>query len=503
VDSSKLITQSGNNTKANPNSCTSNLSSNFVSYGDAQTSVLTSLTPEQFVTEIKKETNNVKLQVIIYLICYVKTFESGKFNGYNNNFANITLTTNDYGESVFYFTKNKYSCLNISNLTPEKTSQPIATFDTITKFLQFMISRLTRNLERFTDEFLEYGITNYYVCEWPVPTGVSQEYFTNNLSQYKKLDETFQTAFRSIPDVKLPVDVAQKLNKTNKNQLKSIENTNKGITNSPNNLNTTSVTVTCPPPTINTFSPLTGISGTILTIVGDNLDQVTAVTINNVTTTNNITIINKFNISVIVPFSNTSIPQQDSIIVRGLKGDGISLSAFTYNPQQLTPSTPITPPGLPPNVNTQPQIVVLTANTTTNQTTGGNTNMVITINPVSGQWNILPEYVEWTWTATKPVVGPNNTIVDEKIGQGTFEKEFENNVSGNRQSFSITDVDIQGAVSERVSYVIDVNKNTKIQSKITLVAEPLDRNVIYNVTNNPNDVIRDISQTFSFTVITS
>jgi hypothetical protein len=76
-------------------------------------------------------------------------------------------------------------------------------------------------------------------------------------------------------------------------------------------------------------------------------------------------------------------------------------------------------------------------------------------------------------------------------------------VSGNRQSFSITDVDIQGAVSERVSYVIDVNKNTKIQSKITLVAEPLDRNVIYNVTNNPNDVIRDISQTFSFTVITS
>jgi hypothetical protein len=503
VDSSKLITQSGNNTKANPNSCTSNLSSNFVSYGDAQTSVLTSLTPEQFVTEIKKETNNVKLQVIIYLICYVKTFESGKFNGYNNNFANITLTTNDYGESVFYFTKNKYSCLNISNLTPEKTSQPIAVFDTITKFLQFMISRLTRNLERFTDEFLEYGITNYYVCEWPVPTGVSQEYFTNNLSQYKKLDETFQTAFRSIPDVKLPVDVAQKLNKTNKNQLKSIENTNKGITNSPNNLNTTSVTVTCPPPTINTFSPLTGISGTILTIVGDNLDQVTAVTINNVTTTNNITIINKFNISVIVPFSNTSIPQQDSIIVRGLKGDGISLSAFTYNPQQLTPSTPITPPGLPPNVNTQPQIVVLTANTTTNQTTGGNTNMVITINPVSGQWNILPEYVEWTWTATKPVVGPNNTIVDEKIGQGTFEKEFENNVSGNRQSFSITDVDIQGAVSERVSYVIDVNKNTKIQSKITLVAEPLDRNVIYNVTNNPNDVIRDISQTFSFTVITS
>jgi hypothetical protein len=263
------------------------------------------------------------------------------------------------------------------------------------------------------------------------------------------------------------------------------------------------VSVTCAPPTINTFSPLTGISGTILTIIGDNLDQVTAVTINNVTTTKNITINSRFNISVIVPYSNTPVLQQDSIIVKGLNGDGISLSAFTYNPQQLTPSIPITPPGLPPNVNTQPQPVVLIANTTPNQTTGGDTNMVVTINPGSGQWNILPEYVKWTWTATKPVVGPNNTIVDEKIGEGTFEKEFENNVSGNRQSFSITDVDIQGAVSERVTYVIDINKDTKIQSKITLVAEPLDRNVVYNVTNNPNDIIRDISQTFSFTVITS
>jgi hypothetical protein len=268
-------------------------------------------------------------------------------------------------------------------------------------------------------------------------------------------------------------------------------------------LNTTTPTVTCPPPTITSFSPLTGISGTILTIVGKDLDQITGVTINNVTTTSNITINNSFNISVVVPFSNTPVQQQNPIIVKGVNGNATSQNKFTYNPQQLSPSTPITPPGLPPNVNTQPQPVVLIANRTTNQTTGGNTNMVITINPVSGQWNILPEYVEWTWTATKPVVGPNNTIVDEKIGQGTFEKEFENNVSGNRQSFSITDVDIQGAVSERVSYVIDVNKNTKIQSKITLVAEPLDRNVIYNVTNNPNDVIRDISQTFSFTVITS
>ena len=504
IDTSKYVSQVSKNSSAASNSCRNNLSSNFQTWGDAQSSVLTKLTPQQFVDEIKKETTDPYIQVLIYMICYPNTFipGSGVFNGYNNNFANITLTTDDYGDSVKFFSQNKFSCLNISNLTPDTTSQPIAIFDTVKEFLSFMVARLSRNVIRIFDETTGLGITKYYVCEWPV-SKVSQDYFDKNLSQYTQLQKTFDDAFNSAGLVGLPIEISKELKKVNNAKIKSIENTNNGITNPTNNLNTTSVSVTCAPPTINTFSPLTGISGTILTIIGDNLDQVTAVTINNVTTTKNITINSRFNISVIVPYSNTPVLQQDSIIVKGLNGDGISLSAFTYNPQQLTPSIPITPPGLPPNVNTQPQPVVLIANTTPNQTTGGDTNMVVTINPGSGQWNILPEYVKWTWTATKPVVGPNNTIVDEKIGEGTFEKEFENNVSGNRQSFSITDVDIQGAVSERVTYVIDINKDTKIQSKITLVAEPLDRNVVYNVTNNPNDIIRDISQTFSFTVITS
>ena len=501
VDSSKFITQSGNNTKANPNSCTNNLSSDFVFYGDAQTSVLTSLTPEQFVTEIKKETNNVKLQVIIYLICYVKTFESGKFNGYNNNFANITLTTNDYGESVFYFTKNKYSCLNISNLTPEKTSQPIAVFDTITKFLQFMISRITPNISRFDNEL--YGITNYYVCEWPVPTGVSQEYFNKNLSQYKKLDETFQTAFRSIPDVKLPVDVAQKLNKTNKNQLKSIENTNKGITNSPNNLNTTSVTVTCPPPTINTFSPLTGISGTILTIVGDNLDQVTAVTINNVTTTNNITIINKFNISVVVPFSNTPVQQQNPIIVRGLKGDGISLSAFTYNPEQLTPSTPSTPPGLPPNVNTQPQQtgpLPLTSDTIYNLA-GGAALLTVDVNPSAGGWDIVPNLITWNYQIVKRSVGPNNTIVETVLDQQTNTKFQYNYVSLNKQTFRITQTDVIDEIKMKTELTEPIITTSNIiYNQIMLVTTSKDKYAKFNITKNPNDVIHDVYLAFPFTM---
>jgi hypothetical protein len=485
VDSSKFITQSGNNTKANPNSCTSNLATNFVSWGDAQSSVLTSLTPEQFVNEIKKETNNEFLQVIIYMICYVKTFESGKFNGYNNNFANITLTTNNYGQSEGFFSPKKYSCLNISNLTPEKTSQPIAAFDTITKFLQFMISRLTPNIDRFTDKFLEYGITNYYVCEWPVPTGVSQEYFNNNLSEYKELNATFDKAFKSIPDAKLAVNISKELNKTNKNQLKSIENTNKGITNPPNNLNTTSVPVTCPPPTINTFSPLTGISGTILTIVGDNLDQVTAVTINNVTTTNNITIINKFNISVIVPFSNTLIPQQNPIIVKGLKGDGISLSAFTYNPAQVTPV-----PSNPTNTNTQPQQTgPVTLNGQTQTSPGGVTQqLTVSVNPQAAALN--------TWVLEQNVAMIisvyDNSVVNNTTTQTlnrTVTTTVSNYVSGNVFTMTYNNVN-------------DMLVNNPIpQFKTTPITEGQTVNIKFTVTAVPVNKVKNpqnISQTFNF-----
>ena len=502
IDKSKFVTQSGNNTVATTNSCRSNLSPNFQSFGNVQTPTATFITPEDLVNKIKDATNDPYLQVVIYMICYVKTFESGKFNGYNNNFANITLTTDNYGDSVGYFSPQKYSCLNISNLTPEKTSQPIAHFDDITKFLDFMIAKLRPNLQQIINPNTGIGITKYYVCNWPIQTEITSDYFDQNLNQYSRLEKTFTEAFNSAGTYKLPIDETKEIKKINQNQINKIKDKNSGKTNPQNNLNTTTnIVPSCPVPTITSFSPLTGTSGTILTIVGRDLDQITGITINNVTTSSNLTLINEFTINVVVPFSNTSTQQENPIIVRGLNGDGISQSGFTYNPQQLSPSTPITPPGLPPNVNTQPQPAVLISNTTINQF-GGDEQMTITINPNSGDWNILSANTLWSWVAYKTIAGPNNTIVEEKVGEGSFIPEFQTYVSSNKKSFSISATDIIGEVNVNIPNIDDINSITKINNKITLLAEPVDRNIKYNVTNNPDDIIRDVSQTFSFRIIT-
>ena len=126
--------------------------------------------------------------------------------------------------------------------------------------------------------------------------------------------------------------------------------------------------------------------------------------------------------------------------------------------------------------------------------------MTVTINPVSGDWNIISGNTLWSWIAYKTTAGPNNTIVEEKVGEGSFIPEFQNNVTLNKKSFFITATDIIGEVSLNFPNNNDVY-NYKINNKISLLAEPVDRNIKFNVTNNPNDIIKDVSQTFSFRVI--
>jgi hypothetical protein len=121
VNKSKYVTQSADNTAAAQNSCSSNLAAAYQTWGDSQSSVTTSLTPKEFANELKNRTTNVNLQILLYSICYAKTFKDTKFYGYNNNFANVTLTT-DFGINSDYFSPRKYSCVNISNSTDKPTS---------------------------------------------------------------------------------------------------------------------------------------------------------------------------------------------------------------------------------------------------------------------------------------------------------------------------------------------------------------------------------------------
>jgi hypothetical protein len=125
---------------------------------------------------------------------------------------------------------------------------------------------------------------------------------------------------------------------------------------------------------------------------------------------------------------------------------------------------------------------------------------------------ILKSHIQKCKSATKkpfgvnlPLLYPNidehiATIIEEKVGEGSFIPEFQTYVSSNKKSFFITATDIIGEVSLNFPNNNDVY-NYKINNKISLLAEPVDRNIKFNVTNNPNDIIRDVSQTFSFRVI--
>jgi hypothetical protein len=502
VDKSKYVSQAGGSTAAAQNSCRNNLAVAYNSFGDVQSSTTMSITIDDFVKELEKKTSNTKLQVLIYMICYAKTFDQTKFYGYANNYANVTLTT-DYGPTGSgYFSSKKYSCVNIPNSTGTKTSQPVANFNTIGDFFDFMIARL---LPRINQVFVNgMGITKYYVCHWPV-SNVEESYYDSHTSEFTTLVATFDKAFKSAGIAGLNVEATTELKVATTNQEKKNTDTSAGVTTQPNNLNTTTNVVPfCPPPLLSSFSPLTGVSGTILTIVGSNLDEVTGVTINNVTTTTGITILNAFNISVVVPYSNTTVAQTNPIILKGIHGDSLNftLDSFTYNPAQVTPTTPSPIPNAPPNVNTQSQQtgpIVLTAATTYNLLGGADT-MKVSINPAAGSWNIIKEFTGWTWKGVRLVTGPNNTFIEEVIASGDYGSQLENFVSVDKQTFNITNTDILTIIKNDIDNDVEFNKINKVYNKISLTSVSQNKFDKFNITNNPNDVIADVYYTFPFTV---
>jgi hypothetical protein len=490
IDKSKYVSQISGSTAAAQNSCGNNLAVAYNSWGDVQSSTTMSITPENFVTELRKKTNNTDLQVLIYMICYAKTFPQGgnKFYGYANNYANVTLTT-DYGQSGNgFFTPKKYSCVNIPNSTGKSTAQPVANFDTIGTFFDFMISRLSANVDRVFNETTGLGITKYYSCYWPV-SGVTESYFDSHISEFKTVEAKFNEAFKSADEVKLNVVSLTGLRIANLKQKDKIANTYAGVTPKPNNLNTTTnVVPSCPPPTITSLSPLTGVSGTILTIVGKNLDEVTGVTINNVTTTTGITILNAFNISVVVPYSNTTVAQTNPIVLRGTYGNGTTLSGFTYNPAQVTPT-----PSNPNNTNSQPQQTgpVTLDGTTQSSSNGSTTSLTVGVNPKAAALN--------TWTLQQEVameisVYDNNVVNNVKTE--TLNRSVKTKTSSyvSSNTFTITYANVQSML---ITNPIDEFKATPVTSSQTV-------KIKFTVTAVPTDKVKNpqnVPQTFNFTFI--
>ena len=156
---------------------------------------------------VKKIPNNGVLQTIIYCICYVRSFQGTKdkplIAGWNNNFAAVTLDI-DYGDGNNYFTK-KYSCLDVqageSSAKASPNTLPIANFENVDKFIDFMVSRLTPNVQRTQ----ELGLPKYYVCYWPINNVTPEYYESNKDKQFKKVIATFDEAYLSAQSLGLPL----------------------------------------------------------------------------------------------------------------------------------------------------------------------------------------------------------------------------------------------------------------------------------------------------------
>ena len=243
----------------------------------------------------------------------------------------------------------------------------------------------------------------------------------------------------------------------------------------------------CPPPTITSFSPLTGVSGTILTIVGNNLDEVTGITINNVTTTTGITILNAFNINVVVPFSNNGLTniQQNPIIVRGTHGNSTTTGNFTYNPSQVTPI-----PNNTNNTNTQPQQTgPVTLDGTTQTIPNGTTlSLSVKVNPNAAALNI------WTLEdSVSMIVSVYDYTIVNNVRTQTLNRTVTTPILGyvSSNTFNITynnvaDILVNNPIPEFKT--VPVKNGQTVSIKFTVTAVPTDK-----VKNPQND-----SQSFIF-----
>ena len=148
INKSALLTQQGDNVAAATNTCTNNLNSSYSTWGNFVESLTTGLTPLELANAIIAKTTNTDIQTTIYLLCYVLTFNKDKFEGYNNNFASVALNTFWGGENTKFFIQKQASCVKVSNSLGVKTSQPIANFENLDKFLDFMVARVSANIRR-------------------------------------------------------------------------------------------------------------------------------------------------------------------------------------------------------------------------------------------------------------------------------------------------------------------------------------------------------------------
>jgi hypothetical protein len=332
---SNKTVQSANNTKGTTNQCDSKVLPIYLDKKYQSTNaLLTPMKPQIFSDVLKRiMPNNSELATIIYCISYVRTFQKssnsnlGDFNGWNNNFATLPLNV-DYGQIDGTFLST-YSCVNLNPSPATKETLPIANFDTIDNFVAFMTARLQARVQ----QILDLGLVKYYACYWPVKT-LTESYYDTHISEYKTLKETFDHALTSA----LSVNVATKsIVEDLKNTINEVES--KG---SSNGVPTTAVAsqLSCPPPIITSFSPLSGNTGTIVQVNGTDFNGTSSIKVNGVNVqSTEFTVFNTTTLRFNTPIIGTgNVVNKGKIVITTPNGTFTSVGDYTFDPSIIASS---------------------------------------------------------------------------------------------------------------------------------------------------------------------
>ncbi len=499
---STQVVQEADNTLDTTNSCTSKITDAvYLNANPGYVAVagqLTKVTPDDFANALKRLLpNNVDLQTAIYTISYIRTYQAGSntkagfFNGWNNNLATLSLTQ-DWGVQVSQIQRN-YSCINIRTNPSTTSSEPIAHFESLDKYITFMAARLQNNLERI----VQLGLAKYYVCYWP-KSNISEQYYDTNSTEFEKTRETFKKALASALEVGLTgldktIGDIEKLDK--KESTPDVPSTESPI--SPE------IGQTCPPPVLSTFSPSAGFTGTIVQVNGRNFESVKSIrVINKDVELKDITVFNSETLRFVLP--KIQIPEGQTVATGRITvtteyGSFESLIDFTYNPalENKTTSSPgayantsvteVTSVSQQDEVgadanlqNTLPQQPMFVSEKTKDILTVkiGQTDFE------EGGWRIKPVPL-YSFRINVIEVGPNNTVTSNKISSGNF-LDLNGFVSEDGQTFSITrDQFIQAKFAEDIE--IEKGKRLEIHTQIKLTATSADKE------KYPNDSIREVN----------
>jgi hypothetical protein len=457
------VVQKADNTLDTTNSCVSNLNpvyatAKFQSVNGTPTNV----NPTEFASALKRLIpNSPTLQTIIYCISYVRTFQAssntdlGSFNGWNHNLGTISLNE-DWSASSADFLQS-YGCVNVKTNAASSSSQPMAQFTNLDKYINFMYGRLWKN----EDRILDMGLAKYYVCYWP-KNSVDPAYYDSHIADYAVVKATLYKALDSA--VHAGITTVEK-SKELKTDIKKTEDKGKspGTTPTPPVV-TPKPGYTCPPAVIATFSPTVGNTGTIVQLNGVNFETTKEIKIGTTLVPfKDVTIINSQTIRFSVPQIGTGqVKVSDKINITTDYGTTASKTDFTYDPavsasQTSSPggynnptSNDSTVKNPEPNTNPQPATLIPKYEIVPNSDV--TTKLTVDVNPSVGAWN-MENPVKMT-VSTSDVTTTNNRIVLTTVG--TFEATISNYVVNN--VFTITNENIKSMLFDNPIPPFDTKK---------------------------------------------